>query len=250
MSRYFLEVSYKGTNYSGFQVQENAPTIQSAIEEAFAVLHRRPLSLTGSSRTDTGVHALQNFFHFDDEVALHPQLVYKLNAILPGDIVVRNIFRMPSEAHSRFDANAREYIYKLHRYKNPFLGQTSYYYPYKLDMGLMKEGAELVKRQTDFFAFAKTNTQVKNFSCVIYKSRWEEEGEELFYNIEGNRFLRGMVRLLTATILKLGRGDLSFQEFETLFGGDRKCGFSLPPRGLFLKRVVYPENYFPAPGLG
>jgi tRNA pseudouridine38-40 synthase len=250
MSRYFLEVSYKGTHYSGFQVQENAPTIQSAIQEAFEVLHRRPVSLTGSSRTDTGVHALQNFFHFDDEVGLHPQLVYKLNAILPQDIVIRNIYRMPEEAHSRFDATGRAYVYRLHRYKNPFLGQTSYYYPYKLDMALMQEGAALVKTQTNFFAFAKTNTQVKNFSCIIYKSRWEEEGEELFYEIEGNRFLRGMVRLLTATILKLGRGDLSFQEFEALFAGDRKCGFSLPPRGLFLQRVVYPENYFPAPGLG
>jgi tRNA pseudouridine38-40 synthase len=250
MPRYFLELAYKGTAYSGFQIQENANTIQSEVEKAFKILHRRPVNLTGSSRTDAGVHALQNYFHFDEEEKIHSQFIYKMNAILPQDIVVRNIYEMPSGTHSRFDATSREYLYKIHRFKNPFLQGSSYFYPYKLDMELIKEAAALVKEQTNFFAFSKTNTQVKNFTCAISCSQWLEEGEELIYNIEGNRFLRGMVRLLTASILKVGRHKISLQNFKSLFEEPQKCGFSVPAEGLFLKKVNYPENYFPAPGLG
>jgi tRNA pseudouridine38-40 synthase len=249
MSRYFLELAYKGTAYSGFQVQENANTIQSEVEKAFKTLHRRPVNLTGSSRTDAGVHALQNFFHFDDEEGINPQIIYKMNAILPRDIVLKNIYTMPSDAHSRFDAVSREYIYRINRFKNPFLQSTSFFFPYKLDVELMREAAGLVKGQTNFFAFSKTNTQVKNFNCTIYKSQWIEEGEKLIYNIEGNRFLRGMVRLLTASILKVGRHKMSIQQFQKLFEEPVKCGYSVPAEGLFLKKVAFRQNYFPPPGL-
>lgn len=249
MPRYFLELSYKGTAYSGFQIQENAGTIQSEVEKAFKTLHRRPVNLTGSSRTDAGVHALQNFFHFDDEQEINPQFVYKMNAILPQDIVVRHIYPMPDEAHSRFDATGREYIYRIHRFKNPFLQDISYFFPYKLDITLMKEAAAMVKEQTNFFAFSKTNTQVKNFNCVIRVSQWIENGEDLIYNIEGNRFLRGMVRLLTASMLKVGRHKISMEQFKSFFEQPTKCGHSVPPDGLFLKKVAYPENYFPVTGL-
>jgi tRNA pseudouridine38-40 synthase len=249
MARYFLELAYKGTQYSGFQVQENAVTIQSEVEKAFEVLHRRPVALTGSSRTDAGVHALQNFFHFDDEAEINPQLIYKMNAILPQDVVVRHIYRMPSEAHSRFDATSREYIYRIHRFKNPFVEHTSYFFPYKLDFELMQEAAAFVKEQTNFFAFSKTNTQVKNFNCKVQVSQWIKEGEHLYYNIEANRFLRGMVRLLTASLLKVGRHKMSVEQFKSLFVLDTKCGYSVPAEGLFLKKVNYPEKYFPAPGL-
>lgn len=244
MSRYFLEVAYKGTRYSGFQVQENAVTIQSEIEKAFQTLHRQPVELTGSSRTDAGVHALQNFFHFDFADAIHSQAVYKLNAILPEDIVVKNILLMPSEAHCRFDAVSREYTYKIHRYKSPFLKNASFYYPYKLDADALEEGAAFIKEQTSFFSFAKTNTQVNNFNCQILKSQWHIEGDEFRYQIEANRFLRGMVRLLTATLLQLGRGRLRFSEFRLLFNADKKCGFSVPAHGLYLLKVIYPQNFF------
>ena len=244
MARYFIEVSYKGTAYSGFQVQENAITIQSEVEKAFAMLHRHPAQLTGSSRTDAGVHALQNYFHFDYESQLHPQAVYKLNAILPPDIVVRNIHQMPQKAHSRFDAISREYVYKIHTFKSPFLDHASFYYPYKLNIELLQEGAAYFLTQQNFFAFSKTNTQVKNFQCKILKSQWLIEEEGLTYSIEGNRFLRGMVRLLTATLLKLGREKITFEEFESLFQEERKCGLSLPSHGLYLNRVFYPVDYF------
>jgi tRNA pseudouridine38-40 synthase len=245
MPRYFIELAYKGTNYSGFQVQENANTIQSEVETAFQTLHRKPVSLTGSSRTDAGVHALQNYFHFDYDEEVHPQFRYKMNAILPGDIVVRNLHLMPENAHSRFDATSREYVYKLHRFKSPFQEDLSYFYPYKLDIELMQEAAAFIQTQTNFFAFSKTNTQVKNFNCQLIKSQWIVEGEELFYSIQGNRFLRGMVRLLTATLLKIGRHKISFAELEKLFGGDSKCGYSVPSHGLYLVKVSYPENFFP-----
>ena len=244
MSRFFIEVSYKGTNYSGFQVQENAVTVQEVIEKAFATIHRRPVVLTGSSRTDAGVHALQNFFHFDEE-AIHPQFIYKLNAILPPDISVREVWQMKEEAHSRFDATSRSYEYRIHRRKDPFSEGLSLFYPYSLDFDLMKRAADLIKEQEYFAAFSKTNTQVKNFRCKIYKSEWRENGEGLIYSIEGNRFLRGMVRQLTASLLKIGRGKLSLEEFGSFFSGDEKCGISVPARGLFLVSVNYPENYFP-----
>lgn len=244
MARYFIEVAYKGTRYSGFQIQENAVTIQSEIEKAFQTLHRQSVSFTGSSRTDAGVHALQNFFHFDFDNEIHPQAVYKLNAILPADIAVHNILQMHPAAHSRFDALSREYIYRIHRFKNPFLEDSSFYYPYKLDVDLLREGASFVLDQSNFAAFSKSNTQVKSFICSIHKSTWLEEGDYLTYNIKGNRFLRGMVRLLTATLLKLGRGKITFQQFQTLFEEGQKSVYSVPAHGLYLKKVVYPENYF------
>ena len=208
MARYFIELAYNGTKYSGFQIQENANTIQAEIEKAFSTIHRNSVNLTGSSRTDAGVHALQNFFHFDYENPLHPQFIYKMNAILPDDIVVNNVFEMGEQAHSRFNAVSREYIYRIHRFKNPFLKDVSYFFPYKLDINLMHEAAGFVKLQTNFYAFSKTNTQVKNFICQIEFCNWRQEGEELQLTIKANRFLRGMVRLLTASILKVGRHKL------------------------------------------
>lgn len=245
MSRYFIEVAYKGTNYSGFQIQENANTIQAEIEKAISILQRESISLTGSSRTDAGVHALQNYFHFDFADVIHPQFVYKINAILPADIVVHNIHKMSEQAHARFDAVSREYIYKIHQLKNPFLQDVSYFYPFKLDFNLLKEAASIVKVQTNFFAFAKTNTQVKNFNCIITRSEWIIKDDQLTYTIEGNRFLRGMVRLITGTILKVGRGKLSLKDFEQLFTEDRKALYAAPAHGLSLQKVRFPENYFP-----
>jgi tRNA pseudouridine38-40 synthase len=246
MPRYFIEVAYKGTRYSGFQVQENAVTIQSEIEKAMALVQRGPVALTGSSRTDAGVHALQNYFHFDHEGQLHPQLVYKVNAILSGDIVVHRLLEMPEGSHSRFDAIGREYEYHLYNIKNPFLQETALFYPYTLDEEALAETAAFIKQQTNFWAFSKTNTQVRNFNCSIRTSEWIQKGEELIYHVEGNRFLRGMVRLLTATQLKVARGKLPMAEFKSFFTEEKKCGLSIAATGLYLVQVRYPENYFPS----
>lgn len=245
MPRLFLEVAYKGTHYSGFQIQENSNTIQAEVEKTFKILLRQPVALTGSSRTDAGVHALQNYFHFDFPEPLSDRLIYKMNAILPDDIVIKGLHTMPENAHSRFDATSREYEYVIYQQKNPFLKGVAYYFPYTLDEKQLHEAAALIKSATNFFAFSKTNTQVKNFNCRIFKSQWLHQQDKLIYNIEGNRFLRGMVRLLTASMLKVGRGNITLEEFASMFTyTDQKCGFSVPSDGLFLKRVNYPTSYF------
>ena len=246
MSRYFLELAYKGTRYKGFQIQENANTIQTEVETALETIQRTHISLTGSSRTDTGVHAFQNYFHFDYDGEINPQLVYKMNALLPNDIAIRNCMLMKPESHSRFDAISRRYSYRIHRKKDPFFEGLSFFYPYKLDVRLMEEATSLLKEQTNFFGFAKTNSQVKNFNCTILESTWRLEGEQLVFTIEANRFLRGMVRQVTASLLKVGRHQLSLDQFRQLFAGDEKCGFSVPPQGLFLQAVRFPQDYFSA----
>ncbi|MDZ4796314.1 MAG: tRNA pseudouridine(38-40) synthase TruA [Bacteroidota bacterium] len=244
MPRYFLEVAYKGTAYSGFQSQQNANTVQAEIEKAFEILQRENITMTGSSRTDTGVHALQNFLHFDYQGALHPHFAYKLNAILPDDIVIKSIREVAPEAHCRFDARSRHYNYFIYREKDPFLKDRAYFFPYKLDMAIMEEAAALIKGYTDFTSFSKRNTQVKTFVCNIEESNWLLQDKFLVYNVKGNRFLRGMVRALTATMLKVGRGSLSLAEFKSIIQARdcTKASFGVPPHGLFLVEVSYPKG--------
>lgn len=242
MSRYFLEVSYKGTNYSGFQLQNNANTIQAEIEKAFTILQKDKVIFTGSSRTDTGVHALQNFFHFDYEAAIHPHFIYKINAILPEDIVVKQVIPVAADAHCRFDAVSREYKYFIYRHKDPFLKDRAFYFPYKLDIDKLQEAAGIVKEYQDFTSFSKRNTQVKTFICQIEQSEWLYENECLVYSIKANRFLRGMVRALTATMLKVGRDTISLKEFKRIIEAKdcTQASFAVPAHGLFLTRVDYP----------
>jgi tRNA pseudouridine38-40 synthase len=244
MPRYFLEVAYKGTNYSGFQSQQNANTIQAEVEKAFSVLQKEKAVMTGSSRTDAGVHALQNFFHFDSEKPVMVDLVYKMNAILPGDIVVKRLIAVNEEAHCRFDAISREYRYYIYRSKNPFLKDTAYYYPYKLDIDKLKLASDILKECDDFTSFSKRNTQVKSFECVITKSEWFCENDCLVYQVKANRFLRGMVRALTATMLKIGRENISLDEFRDIINAKdcTKSSFAVPAQGLFLVSVEYPPN--------
>lgn len=242
--RYFLEVGYKGTQYSGFQKQDNANSIQAEIEKAFAVFQREPVELTGSSRTDTGVHALQNYFHFDYSGSIHPQFVYKINALLPADIVVKNIFAVAPNAHCRFNAVSREYKYVVYRRKDPFLKDRAYYYPYTLDLEKLREAAALIAAYNDFTSFAKRNTQVKTFLCAIEKSEWAIEGDCLVYHVKANRFLRGMVRGLTGTMLLAGRGKMTTKELRLVIEAkdNSKADFSVPGCGLFLVKVNYPEG--------
>lgn len=247
MPRYFLEVAYKGTNYSGFQIQDNAHSVQEEVEKALAIFFRQQINLTGSSRTDAGVHALQNFFHFDFEQVIEPKRLYNINAILPPDIVLKNIWPVGEEAHCRFDALSREYRYYIYRRKDPFIDDRAYFFPYKLDVPQMEAAADIIRRHTDFTSFAKRNTQVKTFVCAIKDSRWLYEGETLVYQVVANRFLRGMVRGLVGTMLQVGRGRLSLDEFEqVLISRDNKhADFSVPGHGLFLLRVSFSDSILP-----
>lgn len=246
MSRYFIEVSYKGAAYGGFQVQENAMTVQGAVEKAMGIFFRREIMLTGSSRTDTGVHAKQNYFHFDSDGEMDERWVYNLNALLPGDIAIRNIRRVADGAHCRFDAVWREYSYLVYRFKDPFISDAGYYYPYALEKEEMKRSAEVLKEYSMFGSFAKRNSQVKTFACRIMESEWMEEEGNMRYQVRANRFLRGMVRGLVGTMLQVGRGKISVEEFRDIIeGGDSsRVDFSVPGHGLCLEKVGYPAGYF------
>lgn len=243
MPRYFIEVAYKGTAYSGFQVQQNAVTIQSEVEKALSVYFKQAFSLTGASRTDAGVHALQNFFHFDTEEVLVDsfQGIYSLNAILPRDIVIKKIFPVEDNAHCRFDAVLREYKYYLYSDKDPFLQDRAYYFPYKIDIARLKEAASLIMEHKDFTSFSKRNTQVKNFICTLYKSEWNYEANTLVYNVQANRFLRGMVKGIVGTMLMLGTNKISLKEFNSIILNRdcTKANFSVPAHALFLVKVAY-----------
>lgn len=241
--RYFLEVSYKGTNYAGFQVQNNAITIQGELEKALAIVFRFSVSLTGSSRTDAGVHALQNFFHFDIEAPFNPAVIYNINALLPKDIVVKSIFPVPANAHCRFSATAREYTYHISSDKNPFTTDTAWYYPYSVDIELLKQVSAILYNYTDYTAFSKRNTQVFTHQCNILKSEWTAEDNTLIYTVKANRFLRGMVRGLVGTMLLAGRKKISIADFEAILQSKdcTKANFATPAHGLFLVKVYYPK---------
>ncbi|MDP4285909.1 MAG: tRNA pseudouridine(38-40) synthase TruA [Bacteroidota bacterium] len=243
MPRYFIEVCYRGTCYSGFQVQQNAVTIQSEVEKALQIYFRQAFALTGSSRTDAGVHALQNYFHFDTDIPFEENLgkVYNLNAILPNDIVIKRIFHVGESAHCRFDAIAREYKYFIYQDKNPFLFDRAYYFPYNLDIDRMNKAATLLLQHRDFTSFSKKNTQVNNFICDIQKSEWIIENDTLIYQVISNRFLRGMVKGLVGTMLRVGTGKISLNQFTEIIN-TRDCSnadFSVPPQALFLIKVSY-----------
>ncbi|HNR18093.1 MAG TPA: tRNA pseudouridine(38-40) synthase TruA [Chitinophagaceae bacterium] len=246
MPRYFLELAYKGTDYSGFQLQDNANTIQAEVEKAFEILHKQKVILTGSSRTDSGVHAFQNYFHFDYNESINAQFIYKMNAILPEDIVIKKLTPVAGDAHCRFDAVAREYRYYIYRYKNPFLKERAFFFPYRMDIDLMQQAAVVIKEYVDFTSFSKRNTQVKTFNCIIQESKWGMEGDCLVYYVKANRFLRGMVRALTATMLRVGRGKISLNELRDIIEAKdcTKASFAVPPHGLFLISVNYPVSYF------
>jgi len=256
MPRYFLEVCYKGTRYSGLQLQENAISIQFEVEKALNILFRMPQAELGdpkgregiklfvSSRTDTGVHALQNFFHFDTDFVFIPKHIYNLNALLPGDIAVINIYNVADDAHCRFDAIAREYKYYTYQKKDPFLEDRAYYYPFKPEIDKLNELAGLLIGKADFSAFSKRKTKVKTFDCTIHQSIWVEENECLVYYVKGNRFLRGMVKGLVATMLKCAKTDDAAENFKAIIASKdcTQADFSAPSHGLFLVKVSYREG--------
>jgi tRNA pseudouridine38-40 synthase len=263
MPRYFIEVSYKGTNYSGFQVQQNANSIQAEVTRALQLFFHNDFELTGASRTDAGVHATQNFFHFDlpaegifREVVsaapqqqklfdiLDPDVVYHLNSILPADIVIKRIFSVREYAHCRFDAIERQYRYYIYQHKDPFLKEHAYFYPYKLSVPLMQDAAQLLLSYNDFDSFAKKNSQSKNYRCEIKKSEWLLEEDIIVYHVSADRFLRGMVKGLVGTMIQVGTGKITLDKFvEIIKSKDpRGANFAVPGHALFLCGVIYTDN--------
>ena len=246
MPRYFLEVAYKGAAFHGFQIQDDGGlTVQGEVNRALQTLFRKDVQTTTSSRTDAGVHARQNFLHWDCEHPLPARTLYALNAILHPDLCIRNIFKVADDAHARFDATGRQYAYRIISFKDPFALGLSYHYPFTLSLSALQETAALLVGTRDFTSFSKRNTDVKTFLCTIQESRWEQtNGHTLTFHVRANRFLRGMVKALVGTQLHVGRGRISLSDFSRIIEA-RDCtlaDFSPPSEGLFLENVYYPEG--------
>jgi tRNA pseudouridine38-40 synthase len=245
MARYVLEVMYDGTCFHGSQVQGDTPTVQLAVNVALSTLLRAPIASYGASRTDEGVHALQNYYHFDWEDDLRPDFLYKCNAVMSGGVAVRKIFRAVNpDFNVRFDATARSYRYRIYATKNPFLLGKALFYPFPLDMEVLTNTAGVIKEYTNFESFAKRNSQTKTFDCQIVESYWERNGEELHYIVRANRFLRGMVRGLVGTQLKMAKGGRDLGHFRQIIEARdcTKAFFNVAGHGLYLEHIVYNEG--------
>ena len=246
--RYFLTLSYKGTNYNGWQIQRNAPSVQGKLEEALALLLRRPTPVTGAGRTDTGVHARYYVAHFDTTEAIRDRagFCYHLNAVLPYDIAVHELLPVRADAHARFDATEREYRYLILTAKDPFARETAWLYHGALHIDAMNEAAAHLLAFDDFTTFAKLNSANKTNICDVRHAVWTQTGDRLEFTIRANRFLRNMVRAITGTLVEVGRGKMTPEEFRAIIAARdlSLSGSSAPAQGLYLSDVRYPADLF------
>lgn len=243
--RYFIEFSYVGKQYHGWQNQPNAISVQQVLENALSKLLRQTVALVGAGRTDAGVHAKQMFAHFDFEpMADTDDIVYRLNAFLPYDIAVQSIFEVEAGAHARFDAVERAYEYWVVQKKNPFYAESAHYVKHPLDVKKMNRAAAQLLEYDDFECFSKSNTDVKTYLCNIKKAEWIEHNGVLVFTIVADRFLRNMVRAIVGTLLDVGSGKNSVEDVNTIIkSGDRSnAGPSVPAKGLYLTQVLYPKT--------
>lgn len=241
--RYFVWFSYDGTAYHGWQIQPNGNSVQEELQRALSTLLREDISVTGAGRTDAGVHARQMVAHFDFSKDIEPeQLAYKLNRILPCDIAVDRVELVSDDMHARFSAISRTYHYYIHTKKDPFNRAFSTELHYKLDFDKMNEAGRILMSYDDFGAFCKSHTDVKTTLCHVTKAEWIQTGETSWYfEITANRFLRNMVRAVVGTLIDVGRGRLTLDEFRKVIEGKRRteAGESMPANALFLENIVY-----------
>lgn len=242
--RYVLQISYKGTRYAGWQSQKNAHSIQTKIEKSLEILLKTPVKILGAGRTDTGVHALEQYAQFDTEEKLDKKFLHKLNGVLPNDITVHHIFTASDDFSVRFDAVSRKYIYHIHKRKDPFLQDRTYIYFSELNVDEMQKASEILTEHKNFKSFCKTKSESKNFYCKISEATWIKKEFHLEFHITADRFLHGMVRSIVGTMIEIGKGNLSAEDFRKIIEKQdrRASGFSAPPQGLFLAKVTYPKN--------
>lgn len=245
MQRYFGRLSFKGTRYHGWQVQPNALSVQEVIENAFSVILQEKIAVTGAGRTDTGVHASFYMLHFDSENGQIDEvwLVARLNSFLPADIAFHSIMKVPPDAHARFSAISRTYQYFIHQQKDPFLTGTSFFFRRNLDLPKMNEACQVLFSISDFTSFSKLHTDVKTNLCKVFQAKWEKENDRIIFTVTADRFLRNMVRALVGTMLEVGLGKISVEDFiEIIYKKDRRAaGVSVPAEGLYLTEIIYPE---------
>ena len=243
MHRYFLQLSYKGTRYFGWQRQPNAVSVQEVIEKTLSTVLREEIAVVGAGRTDTGVHASFYVLHFDvlNEIIEPEKLLYHLNRFLPDDIAIQKIKKVNSDFHARFSAVSRTYKYYISVIKDPFTTDTSYQFTVPLDIEKMNEAAKMLFEYTDFTSFAKLHTDVKTNNCKIFQAEWETENNQLVFTIKADRFLRNMVRAIVGTLLEVGKGKISVDDFRKIIEMKNRgaAGTSAPPQGLFLVDIGY-----------
>ena len=244
--RYFIDISYFGKNYHGWQTQENAITIQEILDKSLSTILKTEIKSLGSGRTDTGVHAMSQVAHFDFNGNIIENFLYRINSLLPSDISINSINGVKENVSARFDAISREYIYKIHTKKSPFLNDYSYYYKRDIDIELMNKACDIIKKFKDFQTFSKVKTDVNNYNCNVSYAAIEKENNSYFFKVTSNRFLRGMVRAIMGTLFEINENKIELEFLEDIIiKKERKlAGPSVPAHGLYLNKVLYEEDIY------
>ena len=240
--RYFLQFSYHGKNYFGYQIQPREISVQEVLEEALSTILQQNIKITGAGRTDTGVHAKKMFAHFEVETELGNKVVHQLNSYLPSDIAVQDLFKVKEDLHARFDATFRTYQYHISLEKDPFTEDSSWQmWKRNLDMNKMNEASKILLEYSDFTSFSKVNTDTKTNICKIYRADWELQNNDLIFTISADRFLRNMVRAIVGTLVEIGAGKYEPEYLRNIIEDKNRCsaGTSAPAKGLFLVDVGY-----------
>lgn len=240
--RYFIEFSYHGKNYFGYQIQPKEDSVQEELEKALSTILRKKIKTTGAGRTDTGVHAKKMFAHFDFSTILEEDIVYRLNSLLPKDIAIKRIFEVKEDFHARFDAKYRTYEYYIVLDKDPFWEDFSWQFrkPH-FNLEKMNEACKILLEYNDFASFAKVGSDNKTHLCKIYNAQWEQKDHLLKFSISADRFLRNMVRAIVGTMVEIGQGKISPSELRNIIEKQNRnaAGTSAPAQGLFLVDVGY-----------
>ena len=250
MPRFFLKLSFDGTNYHGWQVQENANTVQAEVEKALSTVLSEKIDVTGAGRTDAGVHAKEFYLHFNYTNSFNTNIlnktIYRLNSILPDDISVQMILAVDPKAHARFSAILRTYKYIICRNKDPFENKHSWFVHGDLDLNIMNEASKILLKYSDFTSFSKLHTDVKTNNCKIFEAYWKEENNTLVFTITANRFLRNMVRAIVGTLIDVGKKKIGIDDLKIIIEKKNRCdaGYSVPAKGLFLEKIEYPQETF------
>lgn len=247
--RYFIQLSFLGTNYHGWQFQPNAISIQQVVEQKIKLILNEDVELTGAGRTDAGVHASFFIAHFDSSSELlndTSHLIYKINSILPHDIAIQSIVQVVSEAHARFDAQFRTYTYYISKAKDPFRFQTSWQFFLPLNVHLMNEASSLLLQTDDFTSFSRLHSDNKTNICKVTLAQWIETPDSFIFTIVADRFLRNMVRAIVGTLVDVGLNKISLMDFDRIIRQKNRgaAGKSAPAQGLFLSKITYPTRLF------
>lgn len=253
MFRYFIELAYNGSNYNGWQIQPNAPSIQQEINRALSTLLRQEINVVGAGRTDTGVNASFFIAHFDvtEEITDPIQVAYKMNRLLGVHIAIRRIYPVAPDVHARFNAMSRTYKYFIDKEKNPFTYSFAYHIFPLPDVNKMNDACKILFEYTDFTSFSKLHTDTKTNNCKIRQAEWTEQGHQLVFTIKADRFLRNMVRAIVGTMLEIGQGKMTPEEFRKVIENKNRCsaGISVPGNALFLYHIEYKPSDLGSDGM-